>query len=403
MCTCSNDQPCSCKEEDENYFCVDSIDVTGDLKINSNGFLIAPVILAEAGTSIYKDSEIPQKILAKLPKKKNYTVLKSEDTLAQDSVIASFENVPIVDEHPSGSITVSDKRGKNTYGFIRDVRFDGKIKKLVGNAVFTTMQAISTIQEKKKVSIGFGYDYVLSDKEGIDFEQRSIRGNHVALTNSPRCATCQIIGLDSSNSEKEENMEAVQPTIQEANPVIHRVEPSYIEWNGRKIHPDEIGKVIEEEKHKALSEQESKLREQITMESQEKISVIEKAKDMTGSHVDVDTDVDSIKATAIDSVMRDNDAVQNIVKEICGSDGIRTKNPEKLNQAFTAIYAVRDLWKKKPMAKDSGQNVKAVFEGFGKSENTNKKEDYDMAMFLAKKAQFAYQNAGKNIDGRKGI
>jgi len=374
------------------FSCVDSVAFPEDLQVNTNGFLIAPIVLAKAGVLSYAFKEIPKKISSKLERKEFYRVLKSKETLSNDSVIRSFDNVPIVDEHPNGAITVADKQGKSILGFIREPYWDDSTNELKGKGVFFTLQGLQTLHEKKSVSIGFDFDLALSKDSDVDFEQKSIKCNHVALTSHPRCSKTRVMGLDSSNLDGEEKVtNSTEQTPTEETPVtMSNMAPTFIDYRGKKIYPGDLEKFIEEEKLQALQKQEADLQEKFKKESVEKLSIIEQAKNLTQKPVDVDKDITTIQAAALDSVMKDNAFVQKLIKGICGDEGIHTKDVTKLRTAFSSVCETQDEWKKKtgPMAKDSGNKLKEMFSELGKN---NDKSDHDLGLFFAHKAKYHYE------------
>ena len=107
--------------------------------------------------------------------------------------ITSFENKPMVDEHPNEDINVDNHRDYSI-GFVRDVRksnVDGE-DVLIANLIITDPEAISEIESGLKNELSCGYDCdILGDEDNL--YQANIRGNHVALCKSGRAGIARII------------------------------------------------------------------------------------------------------------------------------------------------------------------------------------------------------------------
>lgn len=107
--------------------------------------------------------------------------------------ISSFENKPLVDEHPNEDINVDNHRDYSI-GFVRDVRKavvdDEDV--LIANLVITDPEAIAEIESGKKTELSCGYDCDILGDEG-NYYQANIRGNHVALCKAGRAGIARII------------------------------------------------------------------------------------------------------------------------------------------------------------------------------------------------------------------
>lgn len=118
------------------------------------------------------------------------------------STIASFENKPLVDEHPDEDVNVDNYRDY-AIGFARDVRAskldDTDI--LIANLIFTDPEAIAEIESGEKTELSCGYDCDILG-EGDNLYQANIRGNHIALCKAGRAGIARI--QDSSSKETKE-------------------------------------------------------------------------------------------------------------------------------------------------------------------------------------------------------
>ena len=115
------------------------------------------------------------------------------------STIASFENKPLVDEHPDEDVNVDNYRDY-AIGFARDVRASklNDVDILIANLIFTDPEAIAEIESGEKTELSCGYDCDILG-EGDNLYQANIRGNHIALCKAGRAGIARI--QDSSSKE----------------------------------------------------------------------------------------------------------------------------------------------------------------------------------------------------------
>ena len=118
------------------------------------------------------------------------------------STIASFENKPLVDEHPDEDVNVDNYRDY-AIGFARDVRASklNDTDILIANLIFTDPEAIAEIESGEKTELSCGYDCDILG-EGDNLYQANIRGNHIALCKAGRAGIARI--QDSSSKEPQE-------------------------------------------------------------------------------------------------------------------------------------------------------------------------------------------------------
>lgn len=123
------------------------------------------------------------------------------------STIASFENKPLVDEHPDEDVNVDNYRDY-AIGFARDVR-GSKLEDvdiLIANLIFTDPEAIAEIESGEKTELSCGYDCDILG-EGDNLYQANIRGNHIALCKAGRAGIARI--QDSSSKETQEVVDSI--------------------------------------------------------------------------------------------------------------------------------------------------------------------------------------------------
>lgn len=123
----------------------------------------------------------------------------SEDVFSPET-IASFENKPLTNEHPTENVTPTNFRNYSV-GFARDIhqgKFEGQ-DVILGTLIFTDEEAISDIESGRKTELSCGYDCDIVERNG-KYYQTNIRGNHIALCEAGRAGIAKI--LDSEIIDK---------------------------------------------------------------------------------------------------------------------------------------------------------------------------------------------------------
>lgn len=163
------------------------------------GYLVCvDSIIARTGKQEYLKSEIFQD-------SKDDSVIqidRPKSEVLSPSTIASFENKPLVDEHPDEDVNVDNYRDY-AIGFARDVRGSklDDVDILIANLIFTDPEAIAEIESGEKTELSCGYDCDILG-EGDNLYQANIRGNHIALCKAGRAGIARI--QDSSSKEIQE-------------------------------------------------------------------------------------------------------------------------------------------------------------------------------------------------------
>lgn len=153
------------------------------------GYLVCvDSIIARTGKQEYLKSEIFQD-------SKDDSVIqidRPKSEVLSPSTIASFENKPLVDEHPDEDVNVDNYRDY-AIGFARDVRGSklGDVDILIANLIFTDPEAIAEIESGEKTELSCGYDCDILG-EGDNLYQANIRGNHIALCKAGRAGIARI-------------------------------------------------------------------------------------------------------------------------------------------------------------------------------------------------------------------
>jgi hypothetical protein len=158
------------------------------------GFLIASAKLARSGIQPYRAVEFsngsgdPMRIL---------NIYRPPEEVFAPESLASYEGVPLTNDHPSGFFVTADNWRHLALGSVRNIRQqEGYV---VGDLIVQDKSTIALI-ESGKVGLSAGYQSdqkmipgVTPDGQPYDGIQRAIRVNHIALTRTPRCGpTCRI-------------------------------------------------------------------------------------------------------------------------------------------------------------------------------------------------------------------
>lgn len=114
-------------------------------------------------------------------------VLRPEEEVFSDATMASFEGMPVTNDHPNDSngVTADNIRWLQK-GHCQNVRRGTGSEKnmLIADLVITDPDTIKAVMDGKR-EISCGYNYELSEENG-KLVQRAIRGNHVAIVDQGR-------------------------------------------------------------------------------------------------------------------------------------------------------------------------------------------------------------------------
>ena len=155
---------------------------------DSNGQLICrDCIIARTGSYDYLESEV----IENGDENKVVKVYRTDDQVFDATSIASFENKPLCNDHPSEDVTPDNYRELQC-GFMRNIRRGhGELDNcLICDVIVTDPEVIELIKSGEKRELSLGYSTDIVSKDGKYFMTK-IRGNHLALVDSGRagCAT----------------------------------------------------------------------------------------------------------------------------------------------------------------------------------------------------------------------
>ena len=129
-------------------------------------------------------------------------VFRPEDEVFSEATMASFEGMPITDDHPEEGVDITNVRDLSM-GEVHNVR-RGKGEEsdlLLADLVIKDPRLIDKIMKegKREISCGYTYDLVFENGQYI---QRQIRGNHVAVVDAGRAGHRVCIKDNSPKRER---------------------------------------------------------------------------------------------------------------------------------------------------------------------------------------------------------
>lgn len=146
------------------------------------GYLLClNVPVARTGTQDYLPEELG------LPPGSSFIpVLRPETEVFSPETIASFEGMPVTNDHPPEGVDTSNIRALQK-GHAHNVRRGSGEESdlLLADLIITDPHLINLILEDGKREISCGYTYELCEENG-QYTQRKIRGNHVAVVDAGR-------------------------------------------------------------------------------------------------------------------------------------------------------------------------------------------------------------------------
>lgn len=158
---------------------------------NAAGFLVVTdTIIARCGDQIYHHMEVP------LDPDDDGLVRVARDSseVFRPEAIASFEGVPITDDHPDVEVSPDNWRDL-ACGHIQNVRRGKGADSdcLVADLIISDPGMIQKVRGRHKLALSCGYDAYYEQVAKGRGAQKRIVGNHVALVDEGRCgARCSI-------------------------------------------------------------------------------------------------------------------------------------------------------------------------------------------------------------------
>lgn len=133
-------------------------------------------------------------------------VNRPEEEVFSDATIASFEGMPVTNDHPTSDEGVDkDNIAFMQKGHAQNIRrgTGDESDLLLADLIITDPLTIEAVQKGKR-EISCGYNYELVEDEDGNFTQRQIRGNHIAIVDKGRAGHRVCIKDSAVNEERRE-------------------------------------------------------------------------------------------------------------------------------------------------------------------------------------------------------
>ena len=161
-------------------------------KREPEGYLLClNVPVARTGIQEYTNSElrIQNSELSPAGENELIPVYRPEEEVFAPETMASFEGMPVTNDHPPDGVDVSNIRALQK-GHAHNVRRGSGEESdlLLADLIITDPALITAILEEGKREISCGYTYELCMENG-QYIQRKIRGNHVAVVDAGRAGS----------------------------------------------------------------------------------------------------------------------------------------------------------------------------------------------------------------------
>ena len=113
-------------------------------------------------------------------------VFRPEEEVFSEATMASFEAMPVTDDHPEEGVDIENYKHLNM-GHVHNVRRgkDQDSDLVLADLIITDKNLIHEIMDNGKREISCGYTYEMDEQNG-EYIQRNIRGNHVAVVDAGR-------------------------------------------------------------------------------------------------------------------------------------------------------------------------------------------------------------------------
>ena len=167
-------------------------------------------------------------------------VFRPEEAVFSPETVASFEGMPVTNDHPPEGVDISNIRALQQ-GHAHNVRRgSGEASDLLlADLIITDPKLITAILEEGKREISCGYTYELCEENGR-YIQRKIRGNHVAVVDAGRAGSRVSIKDEQPSESLIQRTAAIQ-------------QPPALQRGMRRLHHDPIEKKKKNMMNKSLS------------------------------------------------------------------------------------------------------------------------------------------------------
>lgn len=167
----------------------------GDIKETAEGYLVATARVARTGVQTYLASELGDIATAAGFKPNDQVrVLRSADEVFSQDSLRTITRLPVTVDHPADHVT-ADNWAKLSVGEVGDAYTTDKEWIVVNPMIKDAAATKAARTTHKQISMGYTAEIVrYADSEIADFEQKTIRYNHLALVPKGRAGDQARIG-----------------------------------------------------------------------------------------------------------------------------------------------------------------------------------------------------------------
>lgn len=353
--------------------------------MTSDGYLIAPAIIARAGVFEYLAGE-----LGLTDRKPDVVVKVFRSVDALTKAVESFESQAVTLDH---KWTNAQNWRENAVGDIRDVEMRGV--EMNGTLIVRDRAAIEAIK-KGTSQLSNGYTAKIVPKIGTfdnvpyEFEQVDFRGNHTAIVPAARCGNVCRIGdkaakpeakeittmvtrnfdgltVSLENEQSAQIFDKVVKQITDANKEIEtlKAQTPTVKLADKQMNADEVTALVatKDAEIKTLKDA-AQTPEQIHALVISRSNAIAAAREMTPDLKVGDNDsADAIRKAALTAVIAKDETAKSMLDAALGSTKLADAKPEIVEVAFATISAGLKKAKDSRKTTDSRQQIALVGTG----------------------------------------
>ena len=291
----------------------------------SEGYLICKdVRIGRIGSMDYLGSELPADFNE--PYDRVCKVSRTKDELFSEETIASFEFKSVTNTHPKNNLDINTVE-MSEKGQISNVRPDGDY--LIADLCIKDPLLIDQVRSGKMREVSCGYDCSWHKVSDGKYEQREIRGNHVALVRQGRAGHKVAIQDQKPNTKGSKLMGKMSKSFLTALGFKHYA---------MDAEPEEIAKAMD------------------SMQEEDKKECKDEEPEKTGVATDAEAEASNAKIAGLESKL---DSLISIVQALVQSD---KEVHKEVNDAKSAMDALEeemgDKEDKKEEAKDEEPETK---------------------------------------------
>jgi uncharacterized protein len=347
--------------------------------ITSDGYLVAPAVLARAGVFKYRAAELG---LSDRKPDELVTVYRSQKALAD--AVESFESQTITLDH---KWTSAANWRANAIGDVREVSM--RDDDMIGTLIVRDQKAIRAI-EGGRSQLSNGYRAAVVHNPGkyrgqsYEYEQTNFVGNHIAVVDRARCGTeCRIAdseptetvkpmitrmydGLSASfeNEQSAQVFDRVLRSLDEANKQLDALRSATpkVKLGDKELDAAQVVALIDCK----CQEIEALKKKEMTPEAIQRLVVersnaIAAAKDMMPDIKVGDSDTaHTIRVTALDYIAGKDATAKSQLEAAFGSQKLADAEPRALEVAFATIAAGLKRSRDAQRVKDSRSQIARV-------------------------------------------